>query len=72
MAEAALQARQYSLRAADAIHFSTALRVKRATSIQTVFVASDKELLRAGMAEGFIALNPEAEDALHLLGRMRE
>lgn len=72
VAEAGLYARNHALKAADAIHLTTALRVKKATSIQTVFVASDKELLGASMSEGFNILNPEAEGALHQLRGMRE
>ena len=62
--EAAQATRRYAMRAADAIHFASALRTKQAAAMQIVFVGSDEELVRAGQEEGFTVLNPETDDAM--------
>lgn len=70
--EAAIQARQYALRAADAVHLATAMRAAKTTSEQVLFVGSDKELIRASGVEGFGILDPEDEGALQRLRNIRE
>jgi hypothetical protein len=72
LSEAASVARQYSLRAGDAVHLASALRGKQAAAEEIVFVASDKELVEAPRSAGFAILNPENEDALATLSSLRE
>lgn len=69
--EAAEAVRHNALRAGDAIHIASALRVRQAAPAEVVFVTSDKELLAAGAAEGFETLDPEASDAKKRLGSWR-
>jgi len=71
LSEAALVARQYSLRASDAVHLASVLRAKQASAVEIVFVASDKELVEAAEAAGLAVLNPENEEALLYLRRLR-
>ena len=69
--EAAQVARQYALRALDAIHLASAVRVSQTIPVQTVLVAADGELIRAGEGAGLAVLNPEAADAMQALERIR-
>lgn len=63
--------RRYGLRAADAIHLATASRVKQASSLQNVFVASDRGLLDCAQREGFYLLDPQHTEAPERLKRLR-
>lgn len=69
--EAAEAARNYSVRAGDAIHLASVLRAKQASAAKIVFVASDKELVDAGEAAGLAVVNPEDGDATTLLRKLR-
>jgi uncharacterized protein len=72
LSEAAAVARQYSLRASDALHLASVLRAKQASVAEIVFVASDKELVKAAEAAGLAVLDPESDDALLSLRKLRE
>ncbi len=63
-------AHQYALRALDALHFATLLRVTQA-SANVVLVASDLELLAAGNAAGLTVLNPATPGAQEQLRKLR-
>lgn len=71
VSNAAELVRRYAIRAGDSIHLASALRVREAVSVETVFVTSDGELLQAAEAAGFSVLNPEADNALETLRRFR-
>jgi uncharacterized protein len=49
----------HRLRGVDSIHFSTALRIRKALSRDIVFVTSDRELLAAARKERFKVINPQ-------------
>jgi predicted nucleic acid-binding protein len=72
--EAIDAARKYALRAPDAVQFASAAR-RRPTifflSQDFVFVSSDKELLAATESVGMKVLDPEAEDAMDALRKLR-
>ncbi|MBI4331186.1 MAG: type II toxin-antitoxin system VapC family toxin [Chloroflexi bacterium] len=70
--EAAQEARQHELRALDAIHFATAMRVSQAARDSIVFVASDKDLVKASRTVGFITIDPEEQEALGRLRTLRQ
>jgi len=72
LSEAAVVARQYSLRASDALHLASVLRAKQASAVEIVFVASDKELVQAAEEAGLPVLNPEREEALAYLSKLRQ
>ena len=72
LSEAATVARNYGLRASDALHMATALRARKASVAEIVFAVSDKELVEAAARAGFTVLNPEAENALAELRELRE
>jgi len=61
--EAAQLAREHALRALDALHFATVVRLSRVTKEPIVFVASDRDLLRASREKGFATLDPEEANA---------
>ena len=62
-------ARKYSLRALDALHFSTALLVRQTSPAGTVLVTADHEVADAGRTAGFHVLNPEDQNAMQELAR---
>jgi len=64
-------ARRYALRAGDAVHMATALRVRRAALMGIIIVASDDELLDAVKSEGLEGLDPRRPDATEHLRRLR-
>jgi predicted nucleic acid-binding protein len=65
-------ARDYALRAPDAIHVAAAKRGNHLISSGTfVFVTSDKELFAASSATGLTTLDPESEGALEYLRDLR-
>ncbi|MBI4446874.1 MAG: hypothetical protein HY645_13335 [Acidobacteria bacterium] len=64
-------ARRHAVKAGDAIHIASALRLRQAPSPEVVFVTSDRELLQASQVAGFATLNPEADDALETLSDWR-
>jgi predicted nucleic acid-binding protein len=74
LSEAATVARNYGLRASDALHMATALRARQASAAaaEMVFTVSDKELVEAAGRAGFTVLNPEAENAVAELSELRE
>jgi predicted nucleic acid-binding protein len=73
LSQAAEAARGNALRAGDAVHFASALRVREPSNpAGIVFVTSDKELLRAAQRQGFTALDPESVDAMSVLLVIRE
>ena len=72
LSEAAAVARNYALRASDALHLATALRARQASATEIVFTASDKELVEAAGRAGFTVLNPETENALAALHETRD
>jgi uncharacterized protein len=49
----------HPLKAADAIHLSSALWLKHSTKTDVTFVASDSALLKAAQGEGLQTTNPE-------------
>ena len=53
--------KDHPLRGADAVHLASALAL-RAADLEPVFVAADKQLLRASQAEGFEVFNPEEHE----------
>ena len=69
--EAIAAARNYALRAPDAIHVAAASAVKESVSEKLVFVTSDKELLSAASTAGIDTLDPEAADAMERLKKLR-
>jgi predicted nucleic acid-binding protein len=60
-------ARRYAVRAGDAIHIASALRVGQSVDQDVVVVAADKLLLQAADETGLDTLNPEADGALEKL-----
>ena len=64
ISEATQEARQHGLRALDAIHFASARRVSQVSPGSLVFVASDKDLIKAAKVAGFIVIDPEIEGAI--------
>lgn len=71
VAESIGHARRYALRAADAIHLSTAMRLSQAAMEPAVFVTSDKELLLTAQAEGLQEMDPQEANAGALLKQHR-
>lgn len=69
--EAAQVARQWALRALDAMHVATAMRVRQATQVRIVLVAADREIIQVGKATGFDVLDPEDQNASQILERLR-
>ncbi|MBI2172378.1 MAG: type II toxin-antitoxin system VapC family toxin [Chloroflexi bacterium] len=69
--EAGHVARQWALRALDALHLASAVGVRRATQVQFVVVSADREILQASKLAGFDVLDPEDQDALAVLERLR-
>jgi hypothetical protein len=51
--------RKHPLKAADAVHLSSALWLKHSTKTDVTFVSSDSTLLRAAQGEGLETTNPE-------------
>ncbi len=73
LSQAAEAARRNALRAGDAVHLASALRVREPSHpSDLVFVTSDRELLQAAEREGFTALDPENVDATPSLRAVRE
>ncbi len=62
IASAANLIRLYKLKAADAIHLATACSIKGHIKDRLLFVSSDQELLAAANKEGFLVIDPEAEN----------
>lgn len=71
ISEAAQEARQYGLRALDAIHFASAKRASKGALDSVVFVASDRDLVKAAKATGFTTIDPEEPRALEKLKNLR-
>lgn len=71
--EAVATVRTYSLRALDALHFTSAVLASRNSSDgQNLFmVTADRELMEACEAHGISTLNPQAGDALSRLRILR-
>lgn len=69
--EAADVTKAYALRAADAVHLATALRLQRGLSVRLVFVTSDLELITACHSAGMSVLNPVAENSHEELAQWR-
>ena len=63
--------RRYALKAADAIHLTTASRVRQAAAMETIFVTSDKELLSAARDERLESLDPQDPGAVQYLRQLR-
>ena len=61
----------HRLRAGDAIHLATALSIAAITIPQVFMVSSDAELLEASEAAGIGALDPQANNAIDNLRRIR-
>ncbi len=62
----------HAVRAPDAIHLATALRVQRAANPDvTLFVSSDAKLKAAATASHLNVLDPEAPDSLERLRSLR-
>jgi predicted nucleic acid-binding protein len=72
LSEAAIVARQYCLRASDALHLASVLRANKHRLSRLSFVASDKELVQAAQEAGLPVLNPEREEALTDLSKLRQ
>lgn len=63
---------EYGLRSADAIHLATARGIASlAPGAQFVMVSSDRELLDASAAAGFVALDPQAIGSAERLRQLR-
>ncbi|MBI4340253.1 MAG: type II toxin-antitoxin system VapC family toxin [Chloroflexi bacterium] len=69
--EASRVAARHGLRALDAIHFATLIRVSQAAPGSVVFVAADKEMVQAARADNFVTLNPEERSALDQLRKLQ-
>ncbi len=54
--------RRHALRAFDAIHLASALRLRVRLEEDMIFAAADDRLLRAAAAEGLLAVNVEKEE----------
>ncbi len=50
--------RRHAIRAPDAIHLESALRIRMASGMQINYTASDHDLIDAARAEGFDTLDP--------------
>ncbi len=61
----------HRLRAGDAIHLATALSIAAVADSQVFMVSADAELLEASEAAGIGALDPQADDAIDGLRRIR-
>ena len=72
VSDAAQIARSLAVRAGDAIHLATAVRVQQIIALKVILVASDRELLLAAESVGFTTFNPESQDALIVLESLRE
>ena len=63
---------QHNLRSADAIHLATAISISiMASATKTVMVSSDYELLEAADSSSLITLDPQDDDSLAELSRIR-
>lgn len=62
LASAVALIRLYKLKAADAIHLATACSIRKHIKDRLLFVSSDQELLAAANKEGFLVIDPEAEN----------
>lgn len=73
VAEAVAAVRTYSLRALDALHFTSAVAADRNSSNgQNLYmVNADREILEACEADGIPTLNPQSDDALDRLRSIR-
>lgn len=70
--QALSETENHRLRAGDAIHLATALSIATTVDSSQVFmVCSDAELLEASQAAGIGALDPQADDAIDGLRRIR-
>lgn len=61
----------HRLRAGDAIHLATALSIAAVADSQVFMVSADAELLEASEEAGIGALDPQADDAIDGLRRIR-
>ena len=50
---------KHALKGSDTIHLASALWLKKTTKAEVVFVASDRELVKAAKAEKFQTCNPD-------------
>ena len=73
VAEAVVTVREYSLRALDALHFTSAMTAGRNSSHgQNLYmVSSDREILQACEVRGILTLDPQSDDALDRLRSIR-
>ena len=63
---------QYGLRSADAIHMATAIYIFCAIAGSAhAMVSSDRELVQAAKSSNIVVLNPEIEDSLNMLRKLR-
>ena len=63
---------QHNLRSTDAIHLATAISISiMASATKTVMVSSDYELLEAADSSSLITLDPQDDDSLAELSRIR-
>ncbi len=69
--DAARLARAYALRASDAVHVATILRISRTELATVIPFTSDDELLHVMKAEGLESLDPRQTDAPSKLRRLR-
>lgn len=70
--EAIEAARQYAVRAPDAIHIASGLAVQSVSGGDDFFfVSSDKEQLSAASSAGMQTLDPEAENAMDILKKQK-
>ncbi len=65
------QSMTYGLRAPDAIHLATALRVNAAIDEPFYFLCADNKLIEACVDSGLTVINPEAPDSGSLLKKAR-
>ena len=61
----------HRLRAGDAIHLATALSIAAVADSQVFMVSADAELLEASQAAGIGALDPQVDDSIDGLRRIR-
>ncbi len=65
-------AKEYQLRAGDALQMATALEIFAIVpEVNVAVVSADRNLLRACNAHGVVVLDPARPDALDLLARLR-
>ena len=63
---------EYTLRSLDALHFASALIASGLASDEDIYmVSADRELIVACQAHGILTLNPQSDNALHLLRSLR-